>query len=121
MMISDEPTLWAGKIPEGGTVWVVAPGLRRYAGPMSLVEYLNDRHHGPSPSLAPLLQYIRNAAKLPPFHLPQDGDVGGQPSALSHEKVAVAAYFRWLARGGESAPHAALDDWLTAERELLKE
>jgi hypothetical protein len=38
---------------------------------------------------------------------------------LTDEKIAVAAYYRWLRRGGATAPDAALDDWLAAEREIL--
>jgi hypothetical protein len=34
-------------------------------------------------------------------------------------KVSVAAYYRWVARGGTQAPEGALEDWLEAEREAL--
>ena len=37
----------------------------------------------------------------------------------THEEIAVAAYHRWLRRGGLAAPEAALDDWLAAEREIM--
>jgi hypothetical protein len=42
-------------------------------------------------------------------------------TAPSHEEIAVAAYCRWLARGGRDAPEAALDDWLAAERDLAEQ
>lgn len=38
--------------------------------------------------------------------------------APAQKDIAVAAYYRWLARGGPAAPEAATDDWLAAEREL---
>ena len=37
----------------------------------------------------------------------------------THEEIAIAAYYRWLRRGDATAPEAALDDWLAAEREIL--
>jgi hypothetical protein len=45
----------------------------------------------------------------------QDGVNGAPPS---YAEIALAAYFRYVARGGASG--AAIDDWLEAERELLR-
>ena len=35
------------------------------------------------------------------------------------EKISVAAYYRWLARGGSQAPEGALGDWVAAECEVI--
>jgi hypothetical protein len=40
-------------------------------------------------------------------------------SPPTHEEIAVAAYYRYLARGEQ--PGGALDDWLEAERELMSQ
>ena len=37
----------------------------------------------------------------------------------SHEEIAVAAYYRWLQRGGASAPEDAVADWLAARQDLV--
>lgn len=39
---------------------------------------------------------------------------------LSHDEIAVAAYYRWLRRGAPlSSPEETVDDWLEAEQDLL--
>jgi hypothetical protein len=35
------------------------------------------------------------------------------------EQISVAAYYRWLARGGPNAAEGALADWLEAEHEII--
>jgi hypothetical protein len=37
---------------------------------------------------------------------------------ITNKDTAVAAYYRWMQRGGMAAPEGALDDWLTAEADL---
>lgn len=37
----------------------------------------------------------------------------------THDEIAEAAYYRWLARGGDSASIRPVDDWLDGEQELL--
>jgi hypothetical protein len=37
----------------------------------------------------------------------------------SHDEIATAAYYRWLARGAPASPEDADEDWLDAEQELL--
>jgi Protein of unknown function (DUF2934) len=37
------------------------------------------------------------------------------------EKMSVAAYYRWLARGGQHSADGGVDDWLEAEREMAKQ
>lgn len=37
------------------------------------------------------------------------------------EKISVAAYYRWLARGGQHSADWGVDDWLEAERVITKQ
>jgi len=38
---------------------------------------------------------------------------------VPHDEIAVAAYFRWLARGAPMSGDGAMGDWLEAEQDLL--
>jgi hypothetical protein len=40
-------------------------------------------------------------------------------SPPSHEEIAIAAYYRWQARGAPSSSDGAIGDWLNAEQDLL--
>ena len=37
----------------------------------------------------------------------------------THDEIAVAAYYRWLARVGSGQPGSAVDDWVEGEQDLL--
>jgi hypothetical protein len=47
-----------------------------------------------------------------------DPRLGSQPdaTAVTHDDIAIRAYERYLARGGQNG--SDIDDWLCAEREL---
>lgn len=58
-------------------MWIVAPGLRLFAGPMSLEEYTVARlQPNPCDRLALLRDALDSTSVLPPFDLPQRGNAG---------------------------------------------
>jgi hypothetical protein len=69
IVVCSDPTIWQGKVPDDGMLWVVAPGLGRFAGPMSLEQYLVGRLDPASGPLAELNTYIQAAPALPFVHL----------------------------------------------------
>jgi len=68
--ITEDPDLWQGKLRDGGLAWVVAPRLRRFAGPVSVPEMLIDMQQGtPTGPLASLDALLKARPPLPPVHL----------------------------------------------------
>jgi hypothetical protein len=71
--ITEDPRLWQGKLRDGGLAWVVAPRLRRFAGPSSVPEMLIDMERGtPTGPLADLYARLEAQPPLPPVHLPTE-------------------------------------------------
>jgi hypothetical protein len=71
IQISSDSSLWKGKIGRDGTLFVIAPGFRKYVGPISLVEYLAAKEHEPdnvSP-LTNLFSRVDSMTPLPPYDL----------------------------------------------------
>jgi hypothetical protein len=68
--ITSEPTLWRPHIGDGGRAWVIAPGLRTFAGPSSVPAMLIDiASEEPSGPLAGLVQRLDSIPPRPPVHL----------------------------------------------------
>jgi hypothetical protein len=68
--ITDDPELWQGKLRDGGRAWVVAPRLRRFAGPASVPAMLIDmQQKTPTGPLASLDALLKAQPPLPPVHL----------------------------------------------------
>jgi hypothetical protein len=66
--ISSDPAHWHGRLPAGHTLYVIVPGLQRYAGPLGLGEYVGWRYNGlPSERLESLQRSMDAVPPLPPF------------------------------------------------------
>lgn len=68
--IAKDPALWAGKIPDEGIVYVIAPGFKSWE-PATLGHYLAARA-GSLPAedeLRQFLEKVENAPALPPVHV----------------------------------------------------
>lgn len=71
--VTSEAAHWRGRIHDQGEVYVIAPGLRRWCGPIRMPEYVAARlgHTGGVPSeLVDILSASENVPPLPPFELP---------------------------------------------------
>jgi hypothetical protein len=70
MLITGAADLWKGRVGADGMLWLVAPGFRAFAGPMTTVEYAAEREvprsGGP---IEGLQRRFAGAHRLPPFHL----------------------------------------------------
>jgi hypothetical protein len=73
--ICKTPDLWRPSLGAESRLWVVAPGLRRFAGPMSLPEFVAAQRNSSERSpLEPLRVAFQEAVRAPPFHLPSASD-----------------------------------------------
>lgn len=64
--VASDPTLWTNKVDEEGQLWVIAPGLRRFAGPMSLGTFLFEKgKQPPTGPLADLSKRLDRATRPP--------------------------------------------------------
>jgi hypothetical protein len=73
--ITDEPERWAGRVPDDGMIWVVAPGFRQVFGPVDIPAFAGERVvPKSSPMLASLRDLLESAPALPPFHIPGQPD-----------------------------------------------
>lgn len=71
IVVSTNPDHFRDRILEEGSVWVISPSLRRFAGPMSLNEFITEKTTEPKP-IGPLLdlhERIEAASRFPPFHV----------------------------------------------------
>jgi HNH endonuclease len=59
---------WVAAIAKTGQVWVIAPGFGRFAGPMTLPEYMSARIEPGVGVLSQLEDVLSRGAPLPPFH-----------------------------------------------------
>jgi hypothetical protein len=70
--VSSDPTIWSTVVGREGLMWIVAPGLRTFAGPMTIGDYVGERHNlklrGVEPQ-GPLKDLHARLAAIPP--LPQ--------------------------------------------------
>lgn len=72
IVVSTNPDHFRDRILEEGSVWVISPSLRRFAGPMSLTDYITEKVTKPKP-VGPLLDLhdrIETAPRFPPFKKP---------------------------------------------------
>ncbi len=65
IQISSDANHWSGEIDKDGSVFVIAPGLRRVAGPVNLLEFLAARK-GDLDCTHPLMDLLRTVDELPP-------------------------------------------------------
>ena len=72
LTISSTRSHWQGKVDPEGTIYILAPGTRRYFGPVPLPTYIDARMGGQGvPSeLRDFLHEAENPPELPPFELP---------------------------------------------------
>ena len=71
VVISFDDAMWRGRVSDLGMVWVVCPGLRRYAGPMDFLDFYEDaKKVSPTGPLMELGARIDATPPLPPVHLP---------------------------------------------------
>ena len=72
MQICSDATLWEGQINPLGSVYIIAPGLRRFYGPMSLPDFIAIKTGMLSTSneCAELLNHSYSECTLPPYDLP---------------------------------------------------
>jgi hypothetical protein len=69
--LTSDPALWRGRVGEAGIAWMIAPGLRTFAGPVSVPELLIDvAASEPSGPLRALTERLLAIPALPPAHLP---------------------------------------------------
>jgi hypothetical protein len=61
------------QIGRDGMVWLVAPGLRAFAGPMDFITFLAEKDAPTAAHLLPLRQRMQMARKMPPFHVGSTG------------------------------------------------
>lgn len=71
MMISRDRAVWGPAMSTDSMLWLIAPGLRSFAGPMTLLEYAGVVNGSKRPDVIALEQRMAGALKLPPFHLAQ--------------------------------------------------
>jgi hypothetical protein len=71
MMISRDRMVWGPAMSSDSKLWLVAPGLRSYAGPMTTMEYAGLLHGSKRSDVSALEQRLAGALKLPAFHLAQ--------------------------------------------------
>ncbi|MBK7583802.1 MAG: HNH endonuclease [Myxococcales bacterium] len=65
LVMSSDPNHWRGHMGDSGAAWVVAPGLRRCAGPTPLAEFLVEKHSGnPTGVLADLCEQLARASRF---------------------------------------------------------
>jgi hypothetical protein len=69
--ITSNRSHWNSYIEEGASVFVIAPGLQRYVGPLSFIRYLNTLHGLDyiSKEFNELIKDIEKIPELPPFHI----------------------------------------------------
>ncbi len=61
---------WEDRVLPDGMVFIVIPGLRRYVGPVNLIDYLRWKRAGvPHDDLDRLKEEMDQLSVLPPFHL----------------------------------------------------
>jgi len=74
IQISSDQSLWMGKILSEGTIYILAPGLRKSVGPISVGDYLvvKGGHARSSEAFACLLDEANASPIQPPFDLPNE-------------------------------------------------
>lgn len=66
--ITSDPAHWSGKIPQDGSIYVIVPGLRKYAGPIDLPTYIAWKINGAAiKPLDDLKQVMDSVPALPSF------------------------------------------------------
>lgn len=84
IVLSPERALWQRWSAAPNHVWLIAPGLRRFAGPLPLEQYLVERDpNRPKQALAVLDAALDACGLPPPFHLtaPSSATVAESPEA----------------------------------------
>lgn len=66
IIISTNPSFWQGRIDDDGTLFVVAPGLRQYVGPISVAEYLEVKLNNSIDPVA-LVELFRSVSAIQPL------------------------------------------------------
>jgi hypothetical protein len=68
--VSRSPAHWEERIEQDGIAWIIAPGLRRFAGPITMPQFASQKSgFGIWGELKELQAHFDNAKKFPPFHL----------------------------------------------------
>jgi hypothetical protein len=102
--ITSESQFWQGRIEESGTVFVIAPGLRRVVGPVSLQTYVaaslfrGDQVHD---DLTHLFQDVDAIPELPEMHVGEIAEIEAAHIERIRTRVREVAYGLWLGPFGQ--------------------
>ncbi|WP_437597727.1 HNH endonuclease [Sorangium sp. So ce590] len=69
IQISDDQQLWECLIPEEGRTWTIAPAFRRFVGPVSIIDFMNNGEPETSPLRKQIDAILDSGVPLPPYHL----------------------------------------------------
>jgi hypothetical protein len=119
MQISRTPAFWEGRIDDDGTVFVIAPGLRRVVGPVGLGVLVAARlipNQIVDQRLTDLFQAAESIPALPDIHVDDLEQTRAEQIQIVRQRVREVAYEHWQRRGRPWGD--PLTDWLTAKRQL---
>jgi len=116
--ITSQSQFWQGRIEASGTVFVIAPGLRRVVGPVNLQTYIAARlfrGEHVHDDLTRLFRDVDAIPELPDVHVGDLTEIEAAHIERIRRRVQEIAYGLWLERGvwGDS-----LTDWLAAKLRL---
>jgi hypothetical protein len=69
--VSTDPAHWRERMGPDGLAFVIAPGFRKWVGPLPVTAYAMAKHRvaGARPEIIELMARCENPAPLPPFHI----------------------------------------------------
>ncbi len=119
IQITETPEYWRGRVSDDGDAYLVAPGLRRYVGPVPLAEYIGARMLGPTgggPALNAFLRAVESVPLPPPFQLMEPEAAVREQIDSMKRRLRETAYELWEQRGRPWGDPLA--DWLEAKAML---